>query len=392
MSIDISQHWAAGGTTPRHGPDRAGDRAGDRAPQRTAERAEAPTTEGHGPDESFGFGDVLDIVNPMHHLPVVGTVYRDLTGDDIKPVSRVLGAGVFGGPVGLASGVASAMIEETTGNDPMGHLYSAVTGRGSAQGDPDTTAQAAVAMGSAPAATTGDSPARHWAAGPSAAEDEIAQPDRNDGGVSPTQHWAERTASADQEPEQHAAVMEQNPTAQVNRETGQETVTFFPLGPSGSGPRTTTITRPEAPSPSAGRERSAGDSRIPTAGATGFNAASAVPVPAQSGGRMNDETEAVMRAMSMGLGAINPEAEGPEAGGPEIDDRDSEGQGPGGQNPGGQAANERVLAEPASGARPSGDAASRIPTGRQDDIASAMGRALDRYQTMDRGETTNAGT
>src|SRR5215470_6180450 len=30
---------------------------------------------------AFGFGDLVDIVNPLQHIPVVATIYRNMTGD-----------------------------------------------------------------------------------------------------------------------------------------------------------------------------------------------------------------------------------------------------------------------------------------------------------------------
>ena len=64
------------------------------------------------------FWDFVDIVNPLQHIPVVNTIYRELTGDTIKGVSRVVGGGLYGGVIGLVAGVGSAIIAETTGKDP----------------------------------------------------------------------------------------------------------------------------------------------------------------------------------------------------------------------------------------------------------------------------------
>ena len=41
------------------------------------------------------FWDFVDIVNPLQHIPVVNTIYRELTGDTIKGVSRVIGGGLY---------------------------------------------------------------------------------------------------------------------------------------------------------------------------------------------------------------------------------------------------------------------------------------------------------
>ena len=47
------------------------------------------------------FKDVLRALNPLQHIPVVGTIYRAATGDDIPAPLRILGAGIFGGPIGI---------------------------------------------------------------------------------------------------------------------------------------------------------------------------------------------------------------------------------------------------------------------------------------------------
>ena len=48
------------------------------------------------------FGDALDLVNPLQHLPVVSTLYRKITGDVISPAMDLAGGALFGGPLGAA--------------------------------------------------------------------------------------------------------------------------------------------------------------------------------------------------------------------------------------------------------------------------------------------------
>ena len=69
------------------------------------------------PDDGFSFGDVIDMINPLHHLPVIGTLYRKLTGDTIKPVSDIIGGAIFGGPVGAVGSTVNAVVRSTTGKD-----------------------------------------------------------------------------------------------------------------------------------------------------------------------------------------------------------------------------------------------------------------------------------
>lgn len=67
--------------------------------------------------DTFQFNDVIDVINPLHHLPVIGMVYRELTGDTIKPASQIIGGGLFGGPVGAITGTINAVAQIQTGKD-----------------------------------------------------------------------------------------------------------------------------------------------------------------------------------------------------------------------------------------------------------------------------------
>ncbi len=73
-------------------------------------------------EDGFEFSDLIDIVNPLHHIPFVSTMYRDQTGDDLGAVARVAGATLFFGPIGLASSLANVFIEGSTGKDMGAHV------------------------------------------------------------------------------------------------------------------------------------------------------------------------------------------------------------------------------------------------------------------------------
>jgi hypothetical protein len=68
-------------------------------------------------EDGFGFGDFLDLINPLQHIPVVGTIYRRITGDDISAASKVVGGAIFGGAMGLAFSAFDAVIKEQNGKD-----------------------------------------------------------------------------------------------------------------------------------------------------------------------------------------------------------------------------------------------------------------------------------
>ncbi|MBT5648776.1 MAG: hypothetical protein HOJ41_13025, partial [Rhodospirillaceae bacterium] len=68
------------------------------------------------------FAEFLDIINPLQHIPVVSTIYRAITGDQIGPGPRFLGGALFGGPAGaIGAGIAS-LFEEASGGDLGQHL------------------------------------------------------------------------------------------------------------------------------------------------------------------------------------------------------------------------------------------------------------------------------
>jgi hypothetical protein len=81
-----------------------------------------------GPD-GFGFDDFLDLVNPLQHIPIVSTIYREITGDEISPGARLFGGALFGGPVGFASSLANVVVEEVAGKD-IGELALGLVGIG----------------------------------------------------------------------------------------------------------------------------------------------------------------------------------------------------------------------------------------------------------------------
>ena len=72
--------------------------------------------------EGLTFGDVLDVINPLQNLPIVGFIYRAITGDTISAASKVAGGALFGGLIGFAAAVADTVLEESSGKDAGAHL------------------------------------------------------------------------------------------------------------------------------------------------------------------------------------------------------------------------------------------------------------------------------
>jgi hypothetical protein len=77
-----------------------------------------PTGAAKTAEPSFGFGDVLDAINPLQQLPGVGIVYRAITGDEISAPARILGGALFGGPLGMLGAALYTVAEQIMGADP----------------------------------------------------------------------------------------------------------------------------------------------------------------------------------------------------------------------------------------------------------------------------------
>jgi len=88
----------------------------------------------------FSFHELLSELNPLQYLPVIGTIYRSVTGDTIPESARIAGSlvvsGLTGGPIGLALNVAFLGLQKATGIDPeaMGSTMLASLGLGSGSG------------------------------------------------------------------------------------------------------------------------------------------------------------------------------------------------------------------------------------------------------------------
>lgn len=71
----------------------------------------------HGFSLGGVFHDLLDIVNPLQHLPVIGTLYRAITGDTMGTVEKIAGDALYGGLWGAVGAVADTAFEAVTGKD-----------------------------------------------------------------------------------------------------------------------------------------------------------------------------------------------------------------------------------------------------------------------------------
>ncbi|HYD66608.1 hypothetical protein [Azospirillum sp.] len=110
-----------------------------------APRRESKALQASGSGAGLEFGDLLDAVNPLQHLPVVSSIYRETSGDNIGLPARLAGGFLFGGPMGLLGSAALALFEGITGDSPLGHLRTLADDLGKEDTAPTAVATAAPA-------------------------------------------------------------------------------------------------------------------------------------------------------------------------------------------------------------------------------------------------------
>ena len=91
----------------------------------------------------ISFHDVLDALNPLQFLPVVGTIYRVVTGDDGSPALRsaasLIGGMLMGGPAGLVTSIAGLLAEHFFHFEHLAHSIISGTDTNTAAGVPAPT-------------------------------------------------------------------------------------------------------------------------------------------------------------------------------------------------------------------------------------------------------------
>jgi hypothetical protein len=80
-----------------------------------------------GADGKFGWDDVVDLINPLQHIPLVNIAYRHFTGDQENGSAELLG-GIAFGPLGALSAIADLAVRSTTGRDIGENVIAMVTG------------------------------------------------------------------------------------------------------------------------------------------------------------------------------------------------------------------------------------------------------------------------
>lgn len=73
-------------------------------------------------NDSLTFADLIDTINPLQHIPLVSTVYRSITGDEISPAAKVAGNALFLGPIGAVGALVDVAVDQITGKDIGEHV------------------------------------------------------------------------------------------------------------------------------------------------------------------------------------------------------------------------------------------------------------------------------
>jgi hypothetical protein len=86
-----------------------------RAEPATVAAAKTPEA-GAAKEEHEGFfHHLLDVINPLQHLPIIGTIYRAITGDKMGPIEKIAGDTLYGGMWGAITSIADVAFEGITG-------------------------------------------------------------------------------------------------------------------------------------------------------------------------------------------------------------------------------------------------------------------------------------
>jgi hypothetical protein len=78
-------------------------------------------------DDFFAsFADILDVINPLQHIPGISTLYRQMTGDTLSTGARLAGGAIFGGGIGFLVSLVNSLVEQETGKDIGSNVFAAV--------------------------------------------------------------------------------------------------------------------------------------------------------------------------------------------------------------------------------------------------------------------------
>jgi hypothetical protein len=120
------------------------------APQTQAPAAKSQSAAGQSDDGwDFSFKNLFDLINPLQHIPVIGTIYRNLTGDRPALPEKIAGDTLYGGLLGFVCSVADSAFTALTGKDFGDTVLAFFTG-GGASANGQTAPALAASQAAAP--------------------------------------------------------------------------------------------------------------------------------------------------------------------------------------------------------------------------------------------------
>lgn len=96
-------------------------------------------------------GNLVDVVNPLQHIPVVSSLYRRLTGDQIGGAAMIAGGALYGGPIGGAVAAANVAIAQESGGYAGDRMLARALGDAPQTAPPAASATMLASAQSAPA-------------------------------------------------------------------------------------------------------------------------------------------------------------------------------------------------------------------------------------------------
>jgi hypothetical protein len=120
--------------------------------------ATASTTDSDTSHSGFSFHDLLEIVNPLQHIPLVGTIYRAITGDKPNIFDKAAGDLLYGGPIGFIASLADTVYQKITGKDFGSTILGFFTGSGKTESTDAASTASGTQASRLSAATSGAFP------------------------------------------------------------------------------------------------------------------------------------------------------------------------------------------------------------------------------------------
>ena len=84
--------------------------------------ADTEAAKGAKKDTSFGISDLIDIINPLQHIPIVSNLYQSATGDTMGAIAQIVGGAIFGGPIGALTSAGMVAYKSAKESESSGSV------------------------------------------------------------------------------------------------------------------------------------------------------------------------------------------------------------------------------------------------------------------------------